>query len=91
VKHYFLPRDKIVYTYVISKTEMENGKKKVKVTDFLSFYSLPSHVMGNPKHDMLYVDYLTTLGLLLLLQLRHHCFLPGTHQECLDFGQEGEL
>jgi len=33
----------------------ENGKKKVKVTDFLSFYSLPSHVMKNPKHDMLYV------------------------------------
>lgn len=55
VKHYFLPRDKIVYTWVISKTEVEGGKKKVKVTDFLSFYSLPSHVMNNPKHDMLYV------------------------------------
>ena len=55
VKHYFLPRDKVVYTYVISKTEVENGKKKTKVTDFLSFYALPSHVMGNPKHNMLYV------------------------------------
>lgn len=55
MKHYFLPRDKIVYTYVISKTEVVNGKKKEKVTDFLSFYSLPSHVMNNPKHNMLYV------------------------------------
>lgn len=55
VKHYLLPRDKVIYTYVISKTENDNGKKKVKVTDFLSFYSLPSHVMNNPKHNMLYV------------------------------------
>lgn len=55
VKHYFLPRDKIIYTYVISTTETVNGKKKEKVTDFLSFYSLPSHVMNNPKHNMLYV------------------------------------
>ena len=55
VKHYLLPRDKVIYTYVISKTENENGKKKIKVTDFLSFYSLPSHVMNNPKHNMLYV------------------------------------
>ena len=58
VKHFFLPREKVVYTYVLSKTEVENGKKKVKVTDFLSFYSLPSHVMGNPKHNMLYVFYM---------------------------------
>lgn len=57
VKHYFLPRDKIIYSYVISKTEVVNGKKKEKVTDFLSFYSLPSHVMNNPKHNMLYVPF----------------------------------
>lgn len=55
MKHYFLPRDKIIYTYVVSTTETVNGKKKEKVTDFLSFYSLPSHVMNNPKHNMLYV------------------------------------
>ena len=55
VKHYFMPRDKIVYTYVISKVEEIDGKKKTKVTDFLSFYALPSHVMKNPKHNMLYV------------------------------------
>ena len=56
MKHYFLPREKIVYTFVKSLDVVENGKKKVKVTDFLSFYSLPSHVMKNPKHDKLNVN-----------------------------------
>ena len=50
-----MPRDNIISTYVISRVEIENGKKKTKVTDFLSFYSLPSHVMNNPKHNMLNV------------------------------------
>ena len=50
-----MPRENIISTYVISETEIVNGKKKQKVTDFLSFYSLPSHVMNNPKHNMLYV------------------------------------
>ncbi|KAF4736787.1 glycylpeptide N-tetradecanoyltransferase, partial [Perkinsus olseni] len=31
----------------------ENGK----VTDFLSFYSLPSSVLGNDKHKTLYAAY----------------------------------
>lgn len=63
MKHYFLPRDKIIYTYVITKQEEVSskegakGKKKEIVTDFLSFYSLPSHVMNNPKHNMLYVFF----------------------------------
>ena len=50
-----MPRDKIIYTYVISVPDGEGNKKKNKVTDFLSFYALPSHVMGIPKHNMLYV------------------------------------
>ena len=61
-----------MYTYVISKNEIENGKKKVKVTDFLSFYSLPSHVMNNPKHNMLYVPDTIKIGLLFILQLRNN-------------------
>lgn len=44
---------------------MVDGKKRVKVTDFLSFYALPSHVMNNPKHNMLYVAiYLSRLAIL---------------------------
>lgn len=30
VKNYLLPRNKIIYTYVISKTEIVNGKKSKK-------------------------------------------------------------
>lgn len=57
VKHYFMPRDKIIYTYVVEKIEMIEGKKKSTITDFLSFYYLPSHVIGNPKHNMLHACY----------------------------------
>lgn len=57
IKHYFLPRENVVYTYVVERIEKEKeGEKKKKViTDVLSFYSLPSHVMKHPKHKMLYV------------------------------------
>lgn len=44
-----LPRDKVVNSFVL--------KKKGVVTDFISFYHLPSTVIGNPKHDHLYAAY----------------------------------
>lgn len=53
VKHYFTPRDKVIYSYVIQQVDPQT--KKAKITDFLSFYILPSHVMNNPKHNMLNV------------------------------------
>ena len=53
VKHYFLPRDKIVCICVVRHKEVINGKNKDVVTDFLSFYALPSHIMKNPKHKVL--------------------------------------
>lgn len=56
IRHYFLPRDKIIHTYVRDRTEQAEGKKKTVITDVLSFYSLPSHVMKNPKHNMLWVN-----------------------------------
>lgn len=53
VKHYFTPRDKVIYSYVLDKVDPET--KKTVVTDFISFYMLPSHVMKHPKHNMLNV------------------------------------
>lgn len=47
--HMVLPRDKVVNSFVLKK----NGV----VTDFISFYHLPSTVIGNPKHDHLYAAY----------------------------------
>lgn len=56
VKHYFTPKENVVYSYVIESPESA-GKKPV-VTDFISFYMLPSHVIGHKKHNMLYVRLL---------------------------------
>ena len=58
VKHFFMPRENIIYTFVKDKQEVVDGKKKTVITDVLSFYALPSHVMKNPKHDMLYVLFI---------------------------------
>ncbi|CAD8043251.1 unnamed protein product [Paramecium primaurelia] len=50
VKHWFLPRKDVISTYVVEK---EQGI----VTDFLSFYNLPSQVINNPKHTHLKAAY----------------------------------
>ncbi|KAI6240079.1 Glycylpeptide N-tetradecanoyltransferase [Aphelenchoides fujianensis] len=48
--HFFLPRDKVVYSYVIEDAEG-------KATDLVSFYSLPSTVVDNPKHNRIEAAY----------------------------------
>jgi len=50
VKHYFLPIPKVIYSYVIQHKDKE-------VTDFLSFYSLPSHIMKHEKYNTLNACY----------------------------------
>lgn len=49
VHHWLLPRDDVIYTYVVET----DGT----VTDMLSFYTLPSTVIGNPKHSSLKAAY----------------------------------
>ena len=41
--HHLMPRDDVMYTIVI-----ENDKK---VTDFISFYNLPSQILKKEKHN----------------------------------------
>ena len=48
--HWLLPRKSVVYTYVIEK-------KDGVITDFASFYSLPSSVLGNDRHSTLFAAY----------------------------------
>ena len=50
VAHWFLPRKNVIYSYV--KTNDEN-----KVTDFISFYSLPSTILQNKKYKKLMAAY----------------------------------
>ena len=50
VRHFFMPQDDVIYSYVV---ENELGV----VTDFFSFYSLPSSVLRNSKHNKLRAAY----------------------------------
>ncbi|KAI8074080.1 type-i n-myristoyltransferase [Gongronella butleri] len=51
VAHWILPHEKVVWSYVVEDAEG-------KITDMISFYSLPSTVIGNPKHSTLNAAYL---------------------------------
>ncbi|XP_030076511.1 glycylpeptide N-tetradecanoyltransferase 1 isoform X1 [Microcaecilia unicolor] len=50
VKHWFLPQENIIDTYVVESPDGE-------VTDFLSFYTLPSTIMNHPTHKSLKAAY----------------------------------
>ncbi|XP_048754458.1 glycylpeptide N-tetradecanoyltransferase 2-like [Ostrea edulis] len=48
-RHWFIPRPGIVDTYIVER----NGT----ITDFVSFYTLPSTVMHHPQHKLLKAAY----------------------------------
>lgn len=50
VEHWFTPRDNLIYSYVV---ENEDGK----ITDFTSFYLLPSSILQHEVHKKLYSAY----------------------------------
>mmetsp|Transcript_19914 Transcript_19914/g.29793 ORF Transcript_19914/g.29793 Transcript_19914/m.29793 type:complete len:414 (+) Transcript_19914:103-1344(+) len=49
-KHWFTPRKGVVSTYVVADS-------KGKISDFISFYSLPSSILNNPRYKTLRAAY----------------------------------
>jgi glycylpeptide N-tetradecanoyltransferase len=50
VAHWFIPRDKVVYSYVVENIDG-------LITDFISFYSLPSSILSHDVHKTLWAAY----------------------------------
>lgn len=53
VAHFLLPRENVMFSYVVDTFE----DKVNEVTDFYSFYCLPSNILQHMDYDMLKVAY----------------------------------
>lgn len=81
IKHFFMPRDKVMYSWVVETDGV--------ITDFISFYSLPSSILNHQTHKTLNVISTPTsnpliliLGCLQLLLRPRNPRLEDTLQEC---------
>ncbi|XP_010526385.1 PREDICTED: glycylpeptide N-tetradecanoyltransferase 1-like [Tarenaya hassleriana] len=51
VEHWLLPQEDVVDSYVVESPETH------EITDFCSFYTLPSSILGNPNYSTLKIAY----------------------------------
>ena len=51
IAHFLLPRDNVIESYVVEDIEQK------EITDFVSFYSLPSTILRHETHKILNVAY----------------------------------
>ena len=51
VAHFLIPRDNVIESFVVEDPESD------EITDFISFYSLPSSILRHPDYNTLYVAY----------------------------------
>jgi len=52
VRHWLLPRENVMFSYVVEDPDSH------QVTDFISFYNLPSSILQNKDYSVLNVAYL---------------------------------
>ena len=84
VLHWFIPQKDIIESYVV-----EDPGSPGRLTDFVSFYTLPSTVMNHPQHTSIKVSQHSTVvigcvnlvppGCILILQCVHGNSLAGSH------------
>lgn len=51
VAHFMLPRDNVIYSYVVVDPDTH------EITDFISYYNLPSSILKHDKHKTLYAAF----------------------------------
>ena len=51
IGHFLLPQENVVESYVVEDPDTD------QITDFISFYSLPSSILKNPSYSALNVAY----------------------------------
>jgi glycylpeptide N-tetradecanoyltransferase len=69
VKYWLIPRKDVIYTYVVE--HIDENKNSI-ITDLISFYSLPSTIINNPRYNQLKVQPPSILiGCLRLLQRKY--------------------
>ena len=51
IAHFLIPRENVIESYVVQDPETS------EITDFISFYSLPSSILRHPDYNTLYVAY----------------------------------
>ena len=51
VRHWFLPQEEIIYSYVVEDVETK------EIKEFISFYNLPSSIIGHPVYKELKAAY----------------------------------
>jgi glycylpeptide N-tetradecanoyltransferase len=51
IAHFMLPRDKVIYSYVVVDPETH------EITDFISYYNLPSSILQHDTHKTLYAAF----------------------------------
>jgi len=54
--HFFMPQDNVIESFVV-ESKKGDDPKSYEITDFMSFYSLPSSVLKHPNHNTLRVAY----------------------------------
>ena len=58
IEHFFVPRDDVIESWVVPKASAdEKEAESDEITDFISFYSLPSTVLRNPNYTDVRVAY----------------------------------